>query len=367
MFKGKIDINFDFLKTKSPPLIGVDVSASSVKMVELSAIGKGNNTYRIERYVIEPLPTDAMLEGGIANLEAVSESIERGWSRLGSKLKNVALALPVADVITKKIAIPAGQREDDMAFQVENEASQYIPFAADEVDLDFQVIGSVPDNPDEVEVLIAASRKDKVEDRVAAALSAGLKTVVMDAEPYAAQAAFELIGEKLPEGGKDKNIALIDIGSVVTNVNVLRNSESIYMRDQAFGGNQLTDEICNQFNMSPEEAERAKRNSELPDNYKTDVLDPFCETIAVEVMRAIQFFFTSTQHTEVNYIFIAGGCAAIPGLSDVVAARTQVSTLIVNPFSSMELANRITQRQLNADAPSLLIACGLAMRSFDPI
>lgn len=367
MFKGNLDINFDFLKAKSPPLIGVDVSSSSVKMVELSAVGKGKHAYRIERYVIEPLPADAMQEGGIANLETVSESIERCWKRMGSKLKNVALALPVADVITKKITIAADQREDDMAFQVENEASQYIPFAADEIDLDFQVMGPVPENPEEVEVLIAASRKDKVEDRVAAALSAGLKAVVMDAESYAGQAAFELIEQKLPDGGRDKNIALIDIGAVTTNVNVLRNGESIYMRDQAFGGNQLTDEICNQFNLSPEEAERAKRNGELPDNYKKDVLDPFCETIAVEVMRAIQFFFTSTQHTEVNYIFIAGGCAAIPGLSDVVAARTQVSTLMVNPFSDMELANRVTQKQLAADAPSLLIACGLAMRSFDPL
>lgn len=367
MFKGKLDISFDFLKMKSPPLIGVDVSSSSVKMVELSAIGKGSNTFRIERYAIESLPTDVMSDGSIADLEAVSKSIERCWKRMGSKLKNVALALPVADIITKKITVQAGQREEDMAFQVENEASQYIPFAVDEINLDFQVIGSAPDNADEVEVLIAASRKDKVEDRVAAALAAGLKAVVMDAESYAAQAAFELIKQKLPDGGKDKNIALIDIGAAATKINVFRNDESIYMRDQAFGGNQLTDEICNQFNLSPEEAERAKRNNQLPDNYKTDVLDPFCETVAVEVMRAIQFFFTSTQYTEVNYIFIAGGCAAIHGLSDIVSARTQVSTLIVNPFSSMELASRITQRQLNVDAPSLLIACGLAMRSFDPI
>ncbi len=366
MFKGNFDINLDFLKMKSPPLIGVDISSSSVKMVELSLADKGKNIYRIERYAIEPLLAGAIQDGAIVNMEAVSQSIQRGWKRMGTRLKAVALAMPAADVITKKIVVAAGQREDDLALQVENEASQYIPFSLDEVDLDFQVTKQIPDNPNEVEILIAASRKDKVEDRVAVVLSAGLNAVVVDVEPYAAQAAFELIENQLPNGAKDQVIALIDVGSAVMNINVLHNGESVYMRDQPFGGNQLTQEIRNQFNLSLEEAELAKRKGNLPDNYKTDVLQPFCETLAIELMRAIQFFYTSTQYTEVNYILVAGGCAMIPDLDKIIAARTQVSTLVVNPFSSMELSNRIVPRQLDVDAPALLIACGLALRSFDP-
>jgi type IV pilus assembly protein PilM len=365
MFKENIDLNLNFFQLKSPPLVGVDISASSVKMVELSIADKGNNTYRIERYAIEPLSVGAMKDGGIDNLEAVSESIERGWKRMNTKVKHVALALPAAEVITKKIIVPAGQREEDLAFQVENEASQYIPFAMDEVNMDFQELESLPENAEEIEVLIAASRKDKVEDRVAAALSAGLKAVVMDVEPYASQAAFELIEKHLPDGSKDKIFALIDIGATTMNLNVFHNGESVYMRDQPFGGDQLTQEIQNQYNLSPEEAEAAKRSGDLPENYNTDVLQPFCETLSIEVMRAVQFFFTSTQFTEINNIFIAGGCAVIPGLNEIVAARTQISTLTVNPFSSMELSSRIIPRQLNMDAPSLLIACGLAMRGFD--
>lgn len=349
-----------------PPLIGVDISSSSVKLVELVMIDRINYIYRIERYAIEPLPADALQEGGIVNFDAVSESIQRGWERMGTRLTNVALALPAAAVITKKIIVPAGQREDDLAFQVENEASQYIPFALDEVELDFQVIRSMPDNQDEVEVLIAVSRKDNVEDRVAAALTAGLKTVVMDVESYAAQAAFELVERQLPDGGKDKVIALVDIGATTMSINILHNGQSIYIRDQPFGGNQLTQEIHNQFNLSPDEAETAKRSGNLPENYKVDVLLPFCETLALEVTRAIQFFFTSTQYTKIDYIFIAGGCAVIPGLNEIISARTQVSTLTINPFSSMDISSRIIPRQLNMDAPSLLIACGLAMRSFDP-
>ncbi|MDH5552749.1 MAG: pilus assembly protein PilM [Nitrosomonas sp.] len=366
MFKGNFEINLDFFQAKPPSLIGVDISSSSVKMVELSMNGKGENSYCIESYVIEKLPLDAMQEGSVANFDAVSETIQRAWKRMGSRLNNVALALPAAAVITKKIVVPAGQREDDLSFQVENEASQYIPFALDEVDLDYQVLRPLPDNQDEIEVLIAASRKDKVEDRVAAALTAGLHAVVMDVEPYASQAAFGLVEKQLPEGGKDQVIALVDIGATTMTVNVLHNGESVYMRDQTFGGNQLTQEIHNQFNLSPEDAEAAKRSGELPENYHKDVLQPFCETLAIEVMRAIQFFFTSTQYTEVNYIFVAGGCAVIPGLNEVITERTQVSTLTVNPFSGMDLSNRVVSKKLDMDAPSLLIACGLAMRSFDP-
>lgn len=364
MFKENFEINLDFFKIKPPSLIGVDISSSSVKMVELSQTG--NQLYRIERYAIEAMPADAMQDGGIADMEAVSECLRRGWKRMRTRQKNVALALPATDVITKRIVVPAGQREDDLAFQVENEASQYIPFSLDEVDLDFQVVKPVPDNPEEVEVLIAASRKEKVEDRVAAALMADLKAVVMDAEPYAAQAAFELMLRQLPEEGKDQVIALVDIGATTMKVNVLLNGESLYTRDQPFGGNQLTQEIHNQFNLSLEESETAKRSGNLPENYQADVLHPFCETLAIEVMRAIQFFYTSTQYTEVNYIVIAGGCAAIPGLDAVISSRAQVSTLVVNPFAAMEQASGISQRQLNLDAPALLIACGLALRSFDP-
>lgn len=366
MFNKEININLDLFQMKPPQLIGIDISQSSVKMVELSVAGKESDSYRIERYAIEPLPKDAMLDGNIVNLEAVGETLERGWKHLGTRQKNVAMALPAAAVITKTIIVPAGQREDDLAFQVETEANQYIPFALDEVNLDFQVIGPAPNNPEEVEVLIAASHKEKVEDRIAAAMTAGLKTVVMDVEPYAAQTAFELVERQLPDGGTDQIIAVVDIGSTVMSINVLLNGQSVYMRDQPFGGNQLSQEIQRCFSLSPEEAETARRNNNLPDNYKSDVLNPFCESLALEVARAMQFFFSSTQYTEVNYIFLAGGCAAIPGLEEIVATHTQATTLIINPFADMTLSNRVRPNLLSTDAPSLLIACGLAMRSFDP-
>ena len=238
------------------------------------------------------------------------------------------MALPNAAVITKKILVPAGQREDDLELQVESEANQYIPFSLDEVNLDFQVLGPAPNSPEDVEVLIAASRKDKIEDRIAAAEAAGLKAAGDGCRHCSpAQSAFELIEHQLPDNGKDQNIAIVDIGAAIMNVNVLRNGQSVYMREQPFGGNQLTQEIQNKFGLSPEEAEAAKRAGGLPDNYESEVLQPFLDTLGLEVARALQFFFTSTQFNQVDHIVLAGGCAAIPGIDEAVAKRTQVNTV----------------------------------------
>ena len=367
MLKGKLNFNLEFLerlfKSKAPPLIGCDISSSSVKMVEVAEAGK--NMYRVERYAIEPLPRDAVVDGNINNLDAVSDCLKRGWKRMGTNIKNLALALPSAAVITKKIVVPAGQQENELELQVETEANQYIPFALDEVNLDFQVIGPAPNSPDDIEVLIAASRKEKIEDRIAAAEAAGLKAMVMDIESFATQTAFELIERTLPDNGKDQNIAIVDVGTTMMNLNVLRNGQSIYMREQPFGGNQLTQEIQRQFGLSPEEAEAAKRAGGLPDNFETDVLTPFMDTLGLEVARALQFFFTSTQYNQVNHVLLAGGCAAIPGIDEVVTRRTSVASLIANPFANMALSSKIRPKNLATDAPSLMVACGLAMRRFD--
>jgi type IV pilus assembly protein PilM len=367
MLKGKFSLNLDALeglfKPKMPPLVGADISSSAIKMVEIAQAGRG--IYRVERYAIEPMPRDAVVESNINNLDAVSDALKRCHKRLGTGIKNLAMALPNAAVISKKILVPAGQTEDDLELQVEAEANQYIPFAIDEVNLDFQVLGPAPNSTEDIEVLIAASRKEKIIDRVAVAESAGLKAAVMDVDVFAAQTAFELIESQFPEGGKDQNIAIVDIGASIMAVNVLRNDQSIYLREQPFGGNQLTQEIQNKFGLSAEEAEAAKRAGGLPDNYESDVLQPFMDMMGLEVARALQFFFTSTQHNQIHHIVLSGGCAAIPGAEEAVSKRVQVNTIIGNPFINMQVSSRIRTKSLTQDAPSLMVACGLAMRRFD--
>jgi type IV pilus assembly protein PilM len=353
----------DLFKPKNPPLIGLDISSSSVKMVELTETGKAGQ--RIERYAIEPLPKDAVVDGNIANLEATAEVVRRCWKKLGSRTKNVALALPTAAVITKKIICPAGLRDEELEVQVEGEANQYIPFALEEVNLDFQVIGAAPQSPEEVEVLIAASRKEKVEDRVAVAEAAGLKALVMDVDSYAMQLAFDLIRAKLPKGGRDQNVAVVDIGANAMHITVLRNDQAVYQREQAFGGNQLNQEIQRHYGLSAEEAESAKKNGSLPASYENEVLRPFIDNAALEVQRAIQFFFTSTQYTSVDHIVLAGGCSTLPGFEELVGSRTKVSTQVANPFANMQISPRLQLKKLIGDAPALMVACGLAMRRFD--
>ncbi|HKI64481.1 MAG TPA: pilus assembly protein PilM [Burkholderiales bacterium] len=358
-------MELDIFKPKALPVFGLDISSSSVKMIEIVDAGKG--AYRVERYSIEPLPREAVVDGNINNLEAVAESVKRAHKRLATRTKHVAMAVPSGAVITKKIIVQAGLREDELELQVETEANQYIPFALDEVNLDFQLIGPAPSNPEEEEVLIAATRKEKVEDRVAVAESAGLKALVMDVESYAQQSALALVVEQLPNGGKDQNIAVVDIGANVMHVTVLRNDQSVYTREQAFGGNQLTQDIVSRYGMSVEEAENAKRSGGLPDDFETEVLRPFMDNLSMEVQRALQFFFTSTQYNAVDQILLAGGSAVIPGLDEAVNTRTQVPTMVANPFAAMQTSSRIQLKRLIVDAPSLIVACGLAMRRFDPV
>ena len=360
-----MQLDLSIFNPKSRALIGLDISSSSVKMVELSGDAKGG--YKVERYAIEALPRDAVADVNIVTLEAVAEAVRRCWKKLSTSVRNVALALPASHVITKKIIVAAGQREEELEVLVESEANQYIPFALDEVNLDFQVLGPAPSSPDEVEVLIAASRKEKVEDRVAVAEAAGLKPVVVDVESYATLAAYSLIEKQLPDDGRGQIVALVDVGANVMTLTVLRNGQSLYGREQAFGGNQLTQDIARHYGMTFEEAEAEKRRNNLPETYEAEVLQPFVESMALEVSRALQFFFTSTQFSQVDHIVLSGGCAVLNGADEAVAARTQINTILANPFAGMVLGSQAGGRSkgLLADASMLMAACGLALRRFD--
>jgi type IV pilus assembly protein PilM len=359
-----LNINLDWLSAKSLPILGLDISTTAVKLVELSDAGKG--LLRIERYIIEPLPKDAVSDGNIANMDQVAETLRTAWKNLGTRVKNVALALPSSAVITKKILAPASLKGVDLENQIETEANQVIPFSLDEVNLDFQVLGPSTTNQDDVQVLLAAARKEKVEDRVAAVEAAGLKALIMDVESFATQTAFEQMAHLLPNSGAGQTVAIIDIGAQNMHINIFNNGELVYQREHGFGGSQLNNEIARRYGMTTDEAENAKRKGTLPESFDVEVLQPYSETLAMEIGRALQLFTTSTQYQKVDQILLAGGGAMIPGVDEVVAQRTGMPTMVVNPFSNMTVGSRVRPQQLAVDAPSLFVACGLAMRRFDP-
>ncbi len=347
---------------KPGPLLGIDISSSSLKLVELDHDIAGNLV--LKRCAIEPLERGWINDGNIEKFDEVAEAVRRLVKKSGTKTKNVAMALPPSAVITKKIILPGGLSDQELEVQVESEANQYIPFSLDEVSLDFCVVGPSANSLGDVEVLIAASRKEKVQDRQGLAEAAGLKPVVLDIESYASRLATGRLIEMLPNKGVGMMVALFEVGAMTTSMQVIRDDEVLYDRDQAFGGAQLTQLIVRQYGFSVEEAEVKKRNGELPEDYESGVLKPFVESLAQEIGRALQFFFTSTPHNKVDYVMLAGGSAALPGLTEAVTLHSSFACSLVNPFEGMEMGSDVRMKKMVREAPSYLTSCGLAMRRF---
>lgn len=349
-------------KKKANTLLGIDISSTSVKLIELSRSG---GRYKVEAYAVEPLPPNAIVEKNIAELEVVGQVIARVVTKARTSVKHAAVAVAGSAVITKIIEMEAGLSEEELENQIKIEADQYIPYPLEEVAIDFEVQGVTARSADRVNVLLAACRKENVEVREAALALAGLTAKVVEIEAYSLERAYGLLAEQLGSGEEDLTVAIVDIGATMMTLSVLHNGQTIYTREQLFGGKQLTDEIQRRYGLSTEEAGLAKKQGGLPDDYETEVLSPFKEAVVQQVSRSLQFFFAAGQYSDVDYILLAGGTASIVGLDQLVQQKIGTSTLVANPFANMTLSNKVNAGALASDAPSLMMACGLAMRSFD--
>jgi type IV pilus assembly protein PilM len=346
-------------------MMGLDISTSSLKLVEL---GQGSaGTFSLEHCGIELLEQGWITDSNIEKFDEVVGAMRRLIGKSGSKTKEVAMALPSSVVIGKKIILPGGLSEREMEVQVESEASQHIPFSLDEVNLDFCVAGPSAASDGDVEVVIAATRKEKVEEVQGLAEAAGLRLVVVDVESYASRRAARRVIDRLPDGSADTVIALFEMGAVTSVMHVLHNEEMIYERDHLFGGAQLTHMLVRQYGFTLEEAEAKKRADELPGDYAMTVLAPYVDKLAHELERALKFFFTSTAYNRVDYILLAGGSATLTGLANAVTHYTSFPCRIINPFSGMDIGRGVREKKkILRQAPSYLTACGLAMRRFLP-
>jgi type IV pilus assembly protein PilM len=350
-----------FLEKKARPVIGLDISSTSVKLLELSRHG---DRYRVETYAVKALPPNAVVEKNINDQEAVAEVIRAMVKQSKTKLKHAAVAVAGSAVITKLIDLPAGLSDDAMETQISLEADQYIPFPLEEVAIDFEIQGISPRNPEQVEVLLAACRRENVEMRAGVLQLSELVPEKVDIEAYSMERAFELISEQL-EDQEGQVVAIIDIGATMTTLSVLVDGKTVYTREQLFGGKQLTEEIQRRYGLSREEAGLAKKQGGLPDDYDAEVLIPFKEAVVQQVTRSLQFFFSASQYNDVDYIILAGGVASLEGLVNLIEEKLGTQTVVANPFARMSVSSRVNAVSLANDAPSLMIVTGLAMRSFD--
>ena len=352
-----------FIKPKKKSTLGVDISSTSLKILQLSNHG---TSPCVEGFGSTLLPDQSMEGSAIKDIDAVAAAIKQLVSScLFSIDQPVVVAVPDASAISKIIQINEGMTEIDIEELVLIEADKYIPFPINEINIDFNVLGPSSKNAAMQDVLIVASRAENVTNRVEALRIAGLEVNVVDVESYAVERALQLLKNDLPAGGENKVIAIVDIGSTYTHLFVLQNLKIIYARDEDFGGKQLINTIVREYGMTFQGAMEAVEKGLLPDDYNTRILTPFNENIFLQVKRSLQFFFSTSQYSAVDHIILAGGVAKQPGIAQLLQEHIGVPTTIANPLAAMTFSSSVNREQILQESPSLIVACGLALRHIE--
>lgn len=352
-------------RRKNEAMVGIDISSTAVKLLEFARAGKG---YRVVSYSVVPLPADSVIDKQIVNTEAVAGAISQAKKKARTSATSAAVAVSGSAVINKIMQMPANLKGDELEQMVLLEADQHIPYSSDEVHMDFEIQGPTEGDPDMMDVLLSASRSEYVDTRISALELAGLKPKLVDVEAFALENSCDLLRHQMPTEGDQKTIAVFDIGASMTSFTVLHDHKSVYVRDQVFGGKQLTESIMERYGLSYAEAGRAKKTGEgLPEGYQEDVIQPFLDDMVQTVNRSLQLFFSaSAKHSNVDEVILAGGTAQMKGAVEIVSERLGLPVCVADPFGKMKIDAKAKPKVLQNDAPAMLIAAGLAMRAFDP-
>lgn len=355
----------DFLRkllgAAPPPLLGVDIGTSSIKVLQLGSSGSG---YRVEAFAVEQVPEGAISEGNITDTDRVAEAVKRAVKRSGSKAKDCAMAVSGSAVITKVINLPADLSEDDVEAQIEVEAGQYIPYPREEVSLDFEILGPAPRNAELIEILLAASKTEHVDLCREVAELAGLGLRVVDVESYAIANAFDLV-RKHAGIDESETIGVLNMGATASTLIALRGDRTIYSREHAFGGQQLVDDCMRRYGMDADQAAFLQRGETPPAGFEDEILEPFRQNVIQQISRALQFYSSSSDYSGINTLFLTGGAASTPGLAEAVGDEVGISCEVADPIEGMRLAPSIDAGRLERVRPALTTACGLALRGFD--
>jgi len=349
-------------KSRTRPFMGVDISTTRIKLLELDG---RPGAYRVISYASEPLPNEAVANDQIVDVDAVAAVMRRALERSGTRTRDAAIAVSGPTVISKIIDMPADLDDQEMEQQIGFDAEQYIPHAIDEVNLDFQVLERDPNNPSVNRVLLVACRRENIETRIGALDMAGVKVRVVDVEEYALQNACSLLIEQTPALAGDASVAVFDVGAHQTRLSVQHGGRSIYSRDLSFGGHALANRLIERHDLKDIEQLRGRlRTGELNSGAVAQDVNDFAERLANQIQRALQFYISAAARDEaIDQILLVGGATLYPGLEAALCQRLQRPVIIGNPLAGMLASSAARRNHVDQEAPSLMVAAGLALRS----
>lgn len=340
-------------------VIGLDIGSSSVKVVQLRQSKKG---LELRAFGMEPLQPQTIVDGTVMDQAAVVDAIRSLWQRLRLKSKDVAVAIAGHSVIIKKISVPK-MSEAQLAEQVPYEAEHHIPFAKDDVELDYAVV--VPENAaGQMELILVAAKKEVVQDYAGVARDAGLNPVVVDVAAFSTQNAYEANYDL----GADETVVLINIGASISNINILRGNVSLFTRDVTIGGNSFTEEIQKQLSVTQDEAEAYKvggsydEHGVVPQEVER-IIEGVADVMAGEFQRSLDFFLATSSDTEVSKICLAGGTAKVSALHRAIEKRSRLTVEVVDSWRRIQIDPKLDAAYLGAHSPEALVGVGLALRA----
>lgn len=352
---------------KSVPLIGVDVAATAIRMVELSHVKTG---FRLDRFAIEPLQDGVVTDGTVIRADDLAEAIRRCHEKLRSRIRTVAIALPTESVFIKRLIMNPDFREDELEEEVATRLSALMLIDPSDINIDFQAMdpmlgegGLPPQDESQLDVLAMAVKRTKIDERLIPIETAGLRVIKVDAETLAIHTVLDEMFSRRGQSMDNKNHAVVEFGKRMTRLLVLRNGEVIYTRDIAFGTDQLMSDVVMRFGVNEENAnEMVFGESKKPEGFE-GIIKLHVESGTQEVQRAMQLFMTSTAHIGVDAILLHGEGCAVGKMAESIGEALATSCSILDPLEGLELGPAASGA--SANSAILVVACGLAYRRFD--
>lgn len=349
---------FKLSRFEKEDYIGVDISDSAVKVLSLASAG---HSYQVKGCAIVPLPMNAIIDNVINDLEAVGRTILDAKRKAGITATKAVIALPTPLVMSGVIPCNVDFTEKDIEAKIWNEAAHIMPYSLEEISLDFHVLGASAEDELMVDVLYVAARSDEVARRVELLRLAELEAKVVDVDSYAIARTVKWVSGKIPDAGKGKVIAVVDIGATATSLTVLKDFNVIFSLEERFGGRQLTLQIQEKYNLPFAEAGRIKKEGYPAETHETDVLGIFRDTLVAHVKRTLQFFFSTGTISSIDYLLLAGGTVSTPGLTTVLQKEINAPVILVNPFEEMNFETEEDKDFAYKNATSLMLTLGIAL------